>query len=439
MSDKKVPYGHAAVSKENRKTLKLNNLEGAFAVSSDNLFGPYLGLFALALGATPTQIGLLSALPALLGNLLQIPYGILTEKLGKRKLLIIIGSFWNRISLIMMAFVPFFVAEDMRVNALILLATLRVTVGSLSVPAWTAIQAEIIPRQIRGKYYANRNVILNICGLVATFVAGRILAADFPINYKSLFVLAGITGLASTATFVKLDFKPVKPTEKSDQRMKFSEKVKAFSGMLKSAKDYSSYCVSSFIWNIAATINGPFISIYFVEVLGGQPQNFAIVNGAATVAGILCQKYWGRLVDRYGQKNIMLYSGVGVIFVPFLWFASTISPLALLVNFWSGFMWGGYNLAAFNLLLDITPDANRSLYIGAYNTIIGVATTIGPVIGGFVAESFGLRMVFLLSFFLRGVGLWLFKRNVNDLSEKKMSFKDLSPFPKKGNVGIGLE
>ena len=67
----------------------------------------------------------------------------------------------------------------------------------------------------------------------------------------------------------------------------------------------------------------------------------------------------------------MLYSGVGVIFVPFLWFASTISPLALLVNFWSGFMWGGYNLAAFNLLLDITPDANRSLYIGAYNTIIG--------------------------------------------------------------------
>ena len=93
-------------------------------------------------------------------------------------------------------------------------------------------------------------------------------------------------------------------------------------------------------WNIAATINGPFISIYFVEVLGGQPQNFAIVNGAAT-AGILCQKYWGRLVDRYGQKNIMLYSGVGVILYLSFGLLVPISPLALLVNFWSGFMWAG--------------------------------------------------------------------------------------------------
>ena len=179
MSEEKGAYGHA-VSKENRKTLKLNNLE-ELAVSSDNLFGPYLGL--LPCFRCYTYSNRAFKLPALLGEVLQIP-GILTEKLGKRKLLIIIGSFWNRISLIMMAFVPFFVAEDMRVNALILLATLRVTVGSLSVPAWTAIQAEIIPRQIRGKYYANRNVILNIW-FGGNVRSGKILAA-FPINYKSL-------------------------------------------------------------------------------------------------------------------------------------------------------------------------------------------------------------------------------------------------------------
>ena len=33
-------------------------------------------------------------------------------------------------------------------------------------------------------------------------------------------------------------------------------------------------------------------------------------------------------------------------------------------------MWGGYNLAAFNLLLELTPDDNRSMYIGAYNTFM---------------------------------------------------------------------
>ena len=69
------------VTKRVRKAMKLNTVEGAFAVAAENLAAPYLGLFALGLGATPSQIGMLTAFPNLIGNLLQIPAGLWSERM----------------------------------------------------------------------------------------------------------------------------------------------------------------------------------------------------------------------------------------------------------------------------------------------------------------------------------------------------------------------
>lgn len=59
--------------------------------------------------------------------------------------------------------------------------------ANLGVPAWTALQADLIPRSIRGgQYYANRSVVLNVCALAATFAANFLLRLDFP-KTTSLF------------------------------------------------------------------------------------------------------------------------------------------------------------------------------------------------------------------------------------------------------------
>ncbi len=52
--------------------------------------------------------------------------------------------------------------------------------ANLGVPAWTALQADLIPRSIRGgQYYANRSVVLNVCALAATFAANFCCAWTF--------------------------------------------------------------------------------------------------------------------------------------------------------------------------------------------------------------------------------------------------------------------
>lgn len=47
-----------------KRNLKMNSIDGAFASISDHLTNPFLGLFALSLGATPSQIGMLNAFPS---------------------------------------------------------------------------------------------------------------------------------------------------------------------------------------------------------------------------------------------------------------------------------------------------------------------------------------------------------------------------------------
>ncbi len=422
-----MPHSHA-ITRRTRKALKFNTLEGTFAVASDQMAAPYLGLFALALGATPSQIGMLNAFPALLGNILQIPYGILAEKYGKRRLMVLAGGSWLRASWLLVAFMPFLLPAQIAVPAVIFLATLRITIGSLGTPAWISIQADLVPAGIRGKYYANRNVIQNFAGLGATVVAGQVLGLTFPWNYQALFVLSAILGLTAASMFMRipLNDQHIHPPQKSSQGS-LHRRLRNFVGTIRSDANFASYCLSSLVWNFGVSVSGPLVAVYFIRTLEGPEGVWAVVTGAAIAAGILCQRYWGRLADRFGQKNVMSIAGIGAVLIPFLWFSIPHYALAVAVNFWAGMSWAGYNLAAFNLLLEITPGRSRSMYAGVFNTLMGLATAAGPLVGGFLAEAIGLRMVFLLSLVLRALGLFIFNRRVDNPSDKRISLHDLMP------------
>src|SRR5690606_19781564 len=89
-----------------RRGMRTGIVEGIYASISDNLAGPFLSLYALALGATHTQIGLVSALPALIGTGLQLPAAWLGERLRRRKLLTIIDGLGTRVLWLPLAFNP---------------------------------------------------------------------------------------------------------------------------------------------------------------------------------------------------------------------------------------------------------------------------------------------------------------------------------------------
>ena len=307
----------------------------------------------------------------------------------------------------------------------ILLATFRILAANIGVPDWTALQAELIPRAIRGRYYANRNIVCNISAVAATVLATVLLTLRFPLNFQLIFGGAAALGLTATYIFSTIEFAQSPP--KPRQGISFRAKVQAFWGEVRTQKDFRSYVRSSLIWNFGVNLASSLFVVYFVEDLGGAAGVWAVFSGVNLATQVLVQRYWGRLADVFGQKNVMLASGIGAVFLPLLWWGTRSTWFPLIIYIINGVAWGGYNLGAFNLLLEITPDANRAVYVGAYKTLLGLAMAAGPLVGGFAAESFGLRPVFLASSLFRALGLYVFYRSVEDAAQRPMGLKDLLP------------
>ncbi len=83
--------------------------------------------------------------------------------------------------------------------------------------------------------------------------------------------------------------------------------------------------------------------------------------------------------------------------VPLLWSLAA-NPWHLLgVEALSGFLWSGYGLASFNLLLNLAPEAQRSRFVALYQSVVFAAAFVGPFLGTAMVEATGIRPVFWVS------------------------------------------
>jgi MFS family permease len=80
-----------------------------------------------------------------------------------------------------------------------------------------------------------------------------------------------------------------------------------------------------------------------------------------------------------------------------MWLLAT-GPWGILpVRIGTGFLYAGYNLANFNMLLLATPRAQRTRYIALYRTITQSAAAVAPLLGGLIVDRLGFAPVFVIS------------------------------------------
>jgi len=93
-------------------------------------------------------------------------------------------------------------------------------------------------------------------------------------------------------------------------------------------------------------------------------------------------------------------TGFGIPIVPALWGLITQPWQAFPLQLLAGFLWAGYNLASFNLLLELTPTESRPQFVAVYQAAVGIGLAAGAAVGGWIAQVWGYRPVFWVS----GVG-----------------------------------
>ncbi len=160
----------------------------------------------------------------------------------------------------------------------------------------------------------------------------------------------------------------------------------------------------SFLTGASISLAVPFMPI-FVEQLGIERDQVAFYAGLAisvsAVSAALVSPIWGILADKYGRKPMMIRAGLamtitmgGLAFVPNIYW---LLFLRLLNGVFTGFV---PNATA--LIASQVPKDKSGAALGTLSTGVVAGTLTGPFVGGFIAEIFGIRNVFLL------VGTFLF-------------------------------
>jgi len=373
-------------------------LDGLFAVSSDNIVITYLTLYVLALGGTTAQIGAMSALSSLSAALLLFPGAMLVERYGRRKnFCVLSGGGVSRVMLLLLALLPFVVSGPAAVYVAMGLSVTRDSFGNLSLPAWTALTADIVPLEWRGRYFASRNFAMSIGGIAATFLVGALITKVGGVwGFQLALALAFGLGLVSTYNFNRIREPKAAPAPQPPG----GQSLRSLVAELRTQPGFVSLCAATAIWNFSLNIAGPFFTPYMAERLNASAFEIGIFSVVSALAGLPALRLFGNLADRWGPRRVQLITGFLIPFVPLLWMLSRQPWHVVPINTISGFLWAGYGLASFNFLLTLTPADRRARYTAIYQIVVTVSLALGAVLGGVVTTQWG----FYATFFLSGAG-----------------------------------
>ncbi|MDR5683387.1 MAG: MFS transporter [Armatimonadota bacterium] len=339
---------------------------------------PFLSVTARRLGATPLQVSLLTAGPAI---------GLL------------FAAWWSAI-IAGRNPVPFVVWPSVVARGLFLLAPLvsgphafvalviafHLVHGTI-LPAYTAAIRSVFPREHRGRLLGLVRVGLSLASILAALVAGSALQR---FGYPAVFPVAAVFGIASALVFGRIHL-PGQP--RSNERPSVHE---AWRVALADSR-FRALLVTTSVFGFGGWMMAPAVPLLLVDELGATNSQVGVLSAVMSACSVLSFFVWGRFIDRHsGLAAIRIVFAVGIL-TPLLFYLAPSTWYALLPFATDGFVIAAMDLAWMAAVMELAPADRVSQYTGAYASLLGVRGVVAPLLAGVVAEAMGPRPVFLIA------------------------------------------
>lgn len=366
-------------------------VDGMLSAIVDVALVQFLSVYAIALGATDAEVGLLSIAAGLAGFLALVPGARVAELTNSRKWVVLLaGGGLGRIAILLTALAPTFVRSPHdAVYLLVALAFVRSFVINVSHASWVSLLADIIPLDLRRFYVAQRMLAMTVAGALAAPILGFTIRAIGGVEgYQWAFGLSFGVGLAAWYAYFRIE-EPARPARSERPRG-------STAGMLRD-RPFIRYLLTLLVLNSTTMVVGPFFLAYFVRDLGGSVSDVGLMATLEQSLAVGAQFLLGMWVTRFATERLFKMSLFLPAVIPAIWLVvqepwQAAFPFAI-----GGLAWAVYNVALFNLLMEYAPNANIPRYAAMQQTVIFFANLIGPLIGTLVVAAWGIRAAMVIS------------------------------------------
>ena len=380
--------------------LKVNAWHGAAQNGAISLVNSFIGIDLIRLGGSDFEVGLLSSLPPLASTLSTL-VGARVMSRAKRP---------HRTTMLLflaarMAFLGFAVINLVRGPwAPALLVAL---VGLMNVPqavanvTWQAWITGLFRDRTRPLAFSRRQMMVSLAGIAVPLMGGVVIATVHGVSgYPGLFITAFLVALVEVWLFSRLRghprLQPLPPNFLPAFRRLWAD------------DRFRHYTLASLPFYLGWVMSWPLFLRYQVVVDHASNLWMAILPAANAAFSAVMARVWGRLGDRHPIGVLLPIAIMGLAFVPFVYALGPSLEALLISSFIGGSAGAGVNMFLLLRLMQVTPEGDRIIGMALANTLIGIASVVGPLLATLLATFIPMPGVFWIPFGLRFFGGLMF-------------------------------
>src|SRR5919202_6690148 len=144
-------------------------------------------------------------------------------------------------------------------------------------------------------------------------------------------------------------------------------------------------------------------------------EHYAWVTTAYLLTSTTVVPISGKLSDLYGRKVFLLSSAAGFVLASALCGLAQDMTQLIIFRGLQGLAGGVLTSTVFTVISQIFPPAERGRIQGIFSGMFGLASIVGPLLGGYLTDNLSWRWVFYVNLpvgILALAVLWLFYRDV---------------------------
>jgi len=336
---------------------------------SDNLLWSFLGPYAVMLGATYEQMGLIRSTRNLFQNLLQVFWGEVSERFS-RKVMVSLGYLSSGIFSVYLLMLK-------SPSQLIIMVIAQSVLWSVAVPAWGSLLADYTRLENRGKVLGKVGAISQFSGVLATILVALItFIQSGEMTPSSFIVPLGLAGISAVLGAVLVIF-----IKEKRRRGKRGSLTRIIVSPLRH-KNFRNFLIIMGVNWFSMAFAWPLFPYVTINVVHATIWQIALISALPGLIVTVSQPKFGDLIDKAGRKPFLVASRASLSLYPLL-YAYAQNWLHLLgIHMLLSIPLSALMVSFSAYVMDSAPPGLRANFIATVNMVLGLSTFLGSLAGG---------------------------------------------------------